>query len=101
MSYRIDPLADRITSFGLYSFDKGNPMIGKDVFNKMEELVEDHHSIEWRMISCNPAKRSYDRFCKKHSGNVFKFTHVTKDKKGNWIDEYVYEIVNKETVESL
>ena len=92
-SYRVDTISDRISQFGLYSFDPGNIIVGQDVFEKMEELVQDHHSIEWRMIAGNPVKRSYDRFCNKHNGNISVLHDVTKDRKGNYIDEYIYEIV--------
>lgn len=101
LAYRLDTVADRICQFGLYSFDKGNIIVARDTFDKLEELISTHHSVEWRMISCNPAKRNYDKFCKDHHGSIFKLSHITKDQKGNFIDEYIYEIVNKETVESL
>ena len=93
MAYYIETLTDCVSRFGLYSFDKGNIIVGQDVFQKLEELVQDHHRVEWHMVSNNPAKRSYDRFCKKHGGNIVKLTHTSKDRHGNWLDDYIYEIV--------
>ena len=93
-AYRIEGINDSCTSFGIYSFDPGNITNGRDIFNKMEELVAQHHRVEWRMISTNPVKRSYDKFCQKHNGNIVCLHDVTKDLEGNYVDEYIYEIIN-------
>ena len=95
LSYTIQVETDTVFNFGLYSFDKGNIIIGKDVFEKMEELIKDHRRIEWRMLAGNPAKRSYDRFCKKHNGNYVHLHKVCKDTHGIYHDEYIYEIVKE------
>lgn len=96
LAYQLETLSDRVCQFGLYSFDRGNIIVGKDVFDKLEELTKNHHSVEWRMISTNPAKRSYDRFCKKHNGNICCLHDIGKDRYGHYFDEYIYEIVNNE-----
>lgn len=96
LSYYIDTSSDCISNFGLYSFDKGNPIIGKDLFEKLNELIKYHHRIEWRMISGNPVKKHYDKFCKQYDGNIVHLHDVTKDVNGNYHDEYIYEIINKE-----
>lgn len=93
-AYRIDPTTDSVLNFGLYSFDKGNPLIGKELFTKMEELVKEHRRIEWRMICGNPIQRHYDKFCEKHHGNRVCLHQVTKDVHGKYYDEYIYEIIN-------
>ena len=92
-AYRIDSHNDCVYNFGLYSFDKGNVLIGKDVFTKMKELVQSHRRIEWRCIGGNPAAKSYDRFCKKYKGKKNTLHKVTKDSSGIYRDEYIYEIV--------
>ena len=61
-AYRVDSHNDSVYNFGLYSFDRGNPIIGKDVFTKMEELVFNHRRIEWRVGS------SWYIIRKKHRG---------------------------------
>ena len=93
LSYRVDPNASNVYSFGLYSFDRGNPLIGIDLFSEMEKLVKRYHRIEWRMVGGNPVKKHYDKFCAKHGGNVVKLHDVCKDVDGNYHDEYLYEIV--------
>ena len=95
LAYRVDPSLDCVNNFGLYSFDKGNVVIGIDLFKEMERLVNRYHRVEWRMIGGNPVKKHYDRFCAKHGGNVVVLHDVVKDLEGNYLDEYIYEIVKE------
>lgn len=92
-SYRLEPGSDTIDNIGLFSFDRGNPVIGRDVIRKMKELVNSHHRIEWRMTGGNPVKRHYDRFCKRYGGNVVLLHEVVRTPSGEYADEYIYEIV--------
>lgn len=93
-SYRLDTTSDTICNFGLYSFDRGNATIGKDVMRKMKELIKSHHRVEWRMIGGNPVKRHYDRFCNRFGGNIVKLHESARAPYGEYVDEYIYEIVN-------
>lgn len=95
-SYSLNTLSDTINHFGLYSFDRGNITIGRDILRKMKELVKAHHRIEWRMIDGNPVKRHYDKFCKRYGGNIVKLHGVTRNPLGGYSDEYIYEIVNSQ-----
>ncbi len=95
LAYRISINSDTVYNFGLYSFDKGNFIIGKDLFEKMEELVRIFHRVEWRMIGGNPVQKHYDKFCKKHNGNIVILHDVCKDNNGNYHDEYIYEIIRQ------
>lgn len=94
-AYQIQPETDTVLNFGLYSFDKGNILNGKEVFHKMEELIAEHRRIEWRMIGGNPVQRSYDNFCKKHNGTRVVLHNVTKDIHGVYHDEFIYEILKE------
>lgn len=94
LSYTVQDSTDCVYNFGLYSFDKGNYIIGKDLFSELEKLVKTHRRIEWRMIGGNPVKKHYDRFCKKYGGNFVVLHDVCKDPYGSYRDEYIYEIVN-------
>lgn len=95
-AYRIDQETDSVYNFGLYSFDKGNVLIGKDVFEKMEELIARYRRVEWRVIEGNPVIRSYDKLCEKHNGNKVTFHKITKGPDGTYRNEYIYEILSKE-----
>lgn len=92
-AYSIQPSEDTVCNFSLYSFDKGNPIIGKDVFEEMERLVKSHRRIEWRMIGGNPVQRHYDKFCKRFDGNRIMLHDVCADPNGGYRNEYIYEIV--------
>ena len=96
-AYRIQPETDTAYNFGFYSFDRGNPIIGRDIFKKMEDLVKEHHRVEWRMIGDNPVQKHYDKFCEKHNGNRVHLHQVCKDTHGQYHDEYIYEIVKNST----
>ena len=94
LSYRV--CGDSVINFGLYSFDKGNPVIGRDLFEELERLVSHYHRVEWCMVSGNPVKKHYDRYCKYHGGNMVVLHDNVRDNYGNYHDTYIYEIVNKE-----
>ena len=96
LSYRVDYYESNVYNFGLISFDKGNALVGKDIFDKLEELVQKFHRVEWRAIGGNPACRGYDKFIKKHNGKKLILTDACKDADGNYHDDYIYEIINKE-----
>lgn len=94
LGYTVDWYSSKVYNFGLFSFDRGNPLIGKDVFNKLEELTSKFHRIEWRMVGGNPAERGYDSFLKRHNGKKHILKDAIKDKEGNYRDDVIYEIVN-------
>ena len=96
LTYYIDPVVECVSRFGLYSFDRGNPIIGRDLFRKMEELVTHYHRVEWCAIEGNPVIRHYDRFCKRHGGRKIELLDATKDNDGNFRNSYTYEIINAE-----
>lgn len=96
-AYYIDRISDTVCNFGLYSFDKGNFIIGLDVGKKLKELIKNHHRIEWRVIDGNPVKKHYDKFCQRYNGNIVCLHDVTKNLSGNYVNEYIYEIINNRT----
>lgn len=101
LSYQVDYYCSSAYNFGLMSFDRGNPIIGKDVFEKLEELVSTLHRVEWRMIGGNPAERGYDAFCERHNGNKHIFKDSIRDAKGNYRNDIVPEIFKNVCLLSL
>lgn len=93
LGYYVDWYSSRAYNFGMISFDRGNVLFAKDVFEKMEELVETFHRVEWRMVGGNPAQRGYDNFIKKHNGNKHILKDCIRDKDGKYHDDVIYEIV--------
>ena len=92
-AYTVDWYSSSAYNFGLFSFDRGNILVGRDVFNKLEELVNILHRVEWRAVGGNPACRGYDNFIKKHNGKKHILKDSIRDQKGKYHDDIIYEIV--------
>lgn len=97
INYRIDYYASCAYNFGAFSFDKGNILMGKELFELFEKLLKELHKVEFRAVSGNPATRGYDSFLKRHSDIGIK--HILKDEfrdtQGNYHDDYIYEFINR------
>lgn len=96
LGYSVDWYASKAYNFGLFSFDRGNFQVPKDVFERLEELVNTLHRVEWRAVGGNPACRGYDNFIKKHNGTKHVLKDSIKDRVGNYHDDIIYEIVHNE-----
>lgn len=94
LEYSIDWYASKAFGFDLFSFNRKNALIGRDVFNKLEELVKTMHRVEWKAIGGNPACKSYDTFIKKHNGTKYVLKDSIKDRNGVYRDCIIYEIVS-------
>lgn len=96
LDYHINWYNSCASRFGVISFGKGNPIIGKDLFNELNKLIYDYklHRIEWRMVGGNPVERSYNKFCEKYNGTKHILKDVFKDKYGNYHNDIIYEIIN-------
>ena len=96
--YTYDMHNRSISNFGLYSFDKNNSTIGKDVLREMRHIIKDYkpHRIEWRMVGGNPVERHYDKFCKRYNGKKFIFTDAYRDRYGEYHNDVMYEIIFKD-----
>lgn len=95
LSYNIDFYSGNMSRFGLISFDRGNPVIGKSVFDEIERCIKEYHlhRVEWRMIGGNPAERGYDSFLHRHKGKKHILTDAIKDMYGKYHDDVIYEII--------
>ena len=93
--YEIDFYSGNMQHFSLLSFDRGNPIIGKSVFEEIERCIKEYnlHRIEWRMIGGNPAERGYDAFLRRHNGKKHILTDAVKDRYGKYHDNIIYEII--------
>ena len=93
LGYTVDWYASKAYNIGLFSFDRGNILVGRDVFDKLEELVGTLHRVEWRAVGDNPACRGYDNFIKKHNGKKHILKDAIKDRNGCYHNDIIYEIV--------
>lgn len=93
--YTYDMHSKCLSNFGLYSFDKGNPVIGKDVICEIKRIIKEYqpHRMAWRMVGGNPVEKHYDRFCNKYQGRKFVLTDVFKDRYGKYHNDVIYEII--------
>ena len=94
-TYCIDWYTSCASRFGLFSFDRGNKVIGLDIYREMKKIISDYrlHRIEWRMIGGNPVEKHYDRFCNKFNGKKHILTDAVMDRQGKYHDDIIYEII--------
>lgn len=94
-SYYINWYNSSATRFKLFSFDKGNSIIGFDVYKEMKKLIYNYkiHRIEYSMVGGNPVEKHYDKFCNKFGGHKFIYTDTFKDKNGKYHNAIDYEII--------
>ncbi len=94
-AYYIDWYSSCASRFGIISFDKGNPIIGRDLLKEMEKIIDEYklHRIEWRMVGGNPIEKHYDKFCIRYNGNKHILKDVFKDRLGNYHNDIIYEII--------
>lgn len=95
LGYSIDWYSSCAYNFGVVSFDKGNILVGKALFDELEKLINEYklHRIELRMIEGNPIEKHYDSFCKKYNGTKHVLRDVFRDKQGNYHNDNIYEII--------
>lgn len=98
IAYGVDYYSSCAYNFGAFSFDRENPVMGKEMFELLERLIKTLHRVEFRAIEGNPAIKGYDRFLERHSdiGKKHVLTDVFKDISGKYHDTYIYEFVHKE-----
>lgn len=94
IGYRHYPVVDSIENFGLFSFDPGNYKVGKEVFNLLEKCIKSHHRVSWSAIGDNPTLHNYIKFCKRHNGDYVVLHDITIDEDGNYVDNYIFEVIN-------
>lgn len=72
--------------FGLYSFDKNNPIIGLDIYKEMQKLRKEYGCcyVSFYMIKGNPVEKHYDR--------IIKHFHGRKKIHPNLVDKSITDI---------
>lgn len=95
IGYHIDYYVSRAYSFLIFSFadtPEEKYRFGKAVYEIIDGLTHQFHSIEWRAVQGNPACRAYDKIVKRHNGHKLVLRDSNRDKYGNYHDDYIYEI---------
>lgn len=96
--YRIEPSTNSVYNFGLYSFDKGNLTVPKDLYNELNNIINQYHRIEWRVVCGNPAEKAYDRICNKYGGTKHVLHDSTIDNQQVIRDTAIYEIITNNPI---
>lgn len=94
IGFRVDLYAHSVYNFGLLSFDKGNLILARDLDTILHELLRNPtvHRLEWRVVVGNPVEKTYERFCKKHNGNVATLHKICRDMMGEYHDLKIFEV---------
>lgn len=95
ISYYIDYFDSCASSFGLISFESGNPFIGI-ALKEVIHIIKDKHKLhraEFRCIGGNTVKRHYDAIISRYNGNCVVLHDVFKDIYGEYHNEFIYEII--------
>ena len=97
IAYSMDYYSSCAYNFGAFSFDRGNPIMGKEMFELMENLIHRVHRLEFRAVSGNPAIKGYDKFLERHKniGSKHTFRDDFRDVNGIYHDTHLYEFVNQ------
>ena len=88
--------ADR---FGAISFDKGNVLFAKDLYQIICNIFEKYHlnRLCWSCIADNPAIRGYRNFIKEHGGRECAYhKQICKLMDGKLHDDVEFEILAEE-----
>lgn len=96
IDYNIDWYSSCARNFAIISFDNSG-LTGITIFHEIKKLIVDYkiHRIEWRMVGGNPIEKNYDKLCKFYNGNKYVLKDAIKDKFGEYHNDIIYEIINK------
>ena len=92
----IDKYSSAVTGVNAFSFDRGNYIMGAELYTLLYHLIRHFHRVEFCAIEGNPAIKGYDEFLNDHldMGNKITLRDVFKDIKGKYHNRYIYEFIN-------
>ena len=99
ISYNVDWSAMSADNWGIISFDKGNLIFAKDLYQAICDCFEIYrlNRISWFCYADNPAIRGYRNFIKKHGGRECGYyRQYIKLKDGKLHDSVSFEILAEE-----
>ena len=99
ISYNVDWVSRSAETFSIISFDKGNALFAKDVYQAIIDCFEVYrfNRISWFCYADNPAVRGYRNFIKKHGGRECgHFRQHTRLRDGKLHDTVFFEILAEE-----
>lgn len=99
IGYSVDWTAMSANKFSIISFQKGNMMFVKDLYQAICDLFEVYHMnrISWLAYADNPAVKGYRNFIKRHGGRECGYQRQTvKLQDGMLHDTVCFEILAEE-----
>ena len=99
ISYSISFVTMSADRFGAISFDKGNVLFAKDLYQIIYDIFNKYHlnRLCWSCIADNPAIRGYRNFIKKHGGKECAYhRQICKLMDGKLHDNVEFEILASE-----
>lgn len=99
ISYSVSFVTMSADRFGAISFDKGNMLFAKDLYQVIYDIFEKYHlnRLCWSCITDNPAIRGYRNFLKKHGGRECAYhRQICKLMDGKLHDDVEFEILAEE-----
>lgn len=99
ITYAVDWQAMNADRFGIISYDRGNAIFAKDVYEVVCNLFEIYHMnrVSWFAFADNPAVRGYRNFKKKHGGRECAYQRqIAKLMDGKLHDSVQFEILAEE-----
>lgn len=93
LSYGINIHTGDIYHFGLFGF-KNSPRLGKELNDKLEELLEKYKRIEWICVDNNPVLKHYIKFCEDHNGQMIHLHNCLVDEEGITRGRYLFEVMS-------
>lgn len=99
ISYSVGFVTMSADRFGAISFDKGNVLFAKDLYQIICDIFEKYHlnRLCWSCIADNPAIRGYRNFIEKHGGRECAYhRQICKLMDGKLHDNVEFEILVSE-----
>jgi hypothetical protein len=96
IEYQVNYYANRASQFLVFSFSdiaSEKYQFGKAVYQVIDKLTKEMHTIEWMAIQGNPACHAYDKILKRYHGRKLIVRDVHRDKYGGYHNDYIYEIL--------
>lgn len=99
IGYCVDSPALSVDRFGMMSFDKGNMLFIKDLYQAVYDIFYkyNYQRLEWNCIADNPAIRGYRNFIKRVGGRECGYRrNVTMLLDHKLHDDVMFEILKEE-----
>ena len=99
--YGVDRDSMNVTNLGAISFDMGNPLFGKDLYQAIYDIFEKYHfnRLGFYCYADNPILQTYINLVNKHGGRQSGYLReTTKLMDGKLHDQVLFEILAEDWI---